>query len=79
MNLTGCSLGSIYYQISSGYPVAAKISAGETALIVGYDIYNIWLYDAAAQAVKPMASDDAEAMLASLGNVFVSYRENSVS
>lgn len=77
LNLTGCSLDSIYYQISNGYPVIAKISAEETAVIIGYDIYNIWLFTPATQEVKPVASDDAETLLASLGNVFVSYREDS--
>ena len=77
LNLTGCSLDNIYYQISNGYPVIAKISAEETAVIIGYDIYNIWLFTPATQEVKPVASDDAETLLASLGNVFVSYREDS--
>lgn len=77
LNLTGCSLDSIYYQISNGYPVIAKISAEETVVIIGYDIYNIWLFTPATQEVKPVASDDAETLLASLGNVFVSYREDS--
>ena len=77
LNLTGCSLDNIYYQISNGYPVIAKISSEETAVIIGYDIYNIWLFTPATQEVKPVASDDAETLLASLGNVFVSYREDS--
>ena len=46
-------------------------------MIIGYDIYNIWLFTPATQEVKPVASDDAETLLASLGNVFVSYREDS--
>ena len=79
MNLTGCSLDSMYYQISSGYPVIARISAEATAVIVGYDIYNIWIYYPETQEVSPMASDDATALLESLGNIFVSYRENGTA
>lgn len=79
MNLTGCSLDSMYYQISSGYPVIARISSEATAVIVGYDIYNIWIYYPETQEVSPMASDDATALLESLGNIFVSYRENGTA
>ena len=78
MNLTGCSLESIYYQLSNGYPVIARVSADATAVIVGYDIYNIWIYNPATQEVSPMASDDAEALMESLGNIFVSYREDGI-
>ncbi|MFR6330890.1 MAG: hypothetical protein ACLUOI_20215 [Eisenbergiella sp.] len=79
MNLTGCSLDSMNDQISSGYPVIARISSEATAVIVGYDIYNIWIYYPETQEVSPMASDDATALLESLGNIFVSYRENGTA
>lgn len=79
MNLTGCSLESMYYQISSGYPVIAGVSEETAAVIVGYDLYNIWMYDPASGETAPMASDDAEALLESLGNIFVSYRESGAA
>ncbi len=75
LNLSGCSLSSLRYQISNGYPVVAKVSDTGTTLMVGYDIYNVWLYDAATGNVSAMALEDAEALFASAGNIFVSYRE----
>ena len=78
LNLTGCSLSSIRYQISNGYPVIAKLSADETVVIVGYDVYNIWVYDPASQGMRAIASDEAEPLLAAQGNVFVSYRANQI-
>ena len=78
LNLTGCSLSSIRYQISNGYPVIAKFSADETVVIVGYDVYNIWVYDPASQGMRAIALDEAEPLLAAQGNVFVSYRANQI-
>jgi hypothetical protein len=79
LNLTGCTLENTYYQLSSGYPVIARTGAEETALIIGYDNYNIWIYDPATQEAVPMASDDAEALLAAQGNMFISYRESGTA
>ena len=72
-NLTDCSLASIRYQISNGYPVAGRWSENENALIIGYDIYNIWLYDKQTGEPKAYAFEDAEAAFAAAGNVFLSY------
>ena len=76
VNLTGCSLESLYYQLSHRYPVLARQSESSVAVIVGYDIYdNIWIYDPASQAVSALAWEDAEARFASCGNVFLSYQK----
>lgn len=75
MNLTGCSLSSILYQISSGYPVAVKTGEGSSALIVGYDQFNTWLYDTATQQVIPKGLGDSTNLFAESGNIFMSYRE----
>ena len=74
LNLTGCSLESLYYQLSHGFPVIARQSDTSAAVIVGYDIYdNIWIYDPATQAVSALAWEDAEARFGACGNVFISY------
>ena len=77
LNLTGCSLESLYYQLSHGCPVVAKRAGAAAAVIVGYDIYdNIWIYDPSSQEVTPLAFEDAQAQFEAGGNVFVSYQEN---
>ncbi len=76
MNFSGCSMDSVKYPLSRGYPVAARLSAGEDVLILGYDLYNIWIYDEEAEnGMKAIASDDAEAAFAAMGNIFLSFRE----
>lgn len=76
LNLTGCSLESLYYQLSRGCPVAARRSASSVVTIVGYDIYdNIWIYDPGTQAVSALAWEDAEAQFGACGNVFISCQK----
>ena len=77
LNLTGCSLESLYYQLSHGYPVVAQRAGAAAAVIVGYDIYdNIWICDPATREVTPLAFEDAQAQFEAGGNVFISYQEN---
>lgn len=75
LNLTGCSLDSVYYQVANNYPVVSKLASGEVVVIVGYDNYNSWLYYPSTQQIAPMASDDSTAQFEAAGNVFLSYRE----
>lgn len=75
LNLSGCTLDSVYYQAANNYPVIAKLSTGEVVVIVGYDNYNTWLYYPSTQEIRPMASDDSTAQFEAAGNVFISYRE----
>ena len=73
MNLTGCTLDEVYYQISAGYPVIAKTSAESSCIILGYDQYNVWIFDPATGGLQAVASDDATAIFAANGNIFISY------
>ena len=77
INLTGCSLDSIRYQISNGYAVAGQWSTDRTALIVGYDIYdNIWIYNAETGEADAVAFEEAQAAFEENGNIFISYSKN---
>lgn len=76
LDLTGCSLDSILYQISSQRPVIVKTGENETKVIVGYDEYNTWLYTPATGETKAFAMDDSEELFSRYGNVFVTYMEN---
>lgn len=79
LNLTGCSLESLYYQLSHGYPVVAQRAGAAAAVIIGYDIYdNIWIYDPGTQSVSALAFEDAQAQFEAGGNIFISYQENPV-
>ena len=46
---------------------------GETILILGYDQYNIWIYNPAEGGLSAIAFEDAEPRLERMGNVFISY------
>jgi len=72
-NLSECSLSSMKYQISCGYPVCAKWTDDSSVLITGYDQFNIWIYDKAAGEPKAVAFEDAEAACEAAGNIFYSY------
>ena len=73
-NLSGCSLASLKYQISSGYPVCAKWSDTENVLILGYDTYeNIWIYDRKEKQPKAVAFEEAQENCSKYGNIFISY------
>lgn len=78
MNMTGCPLSSILYQIGHGYPVIARRPDGSTLLIAGYDQYNVWAYDGNTQGLYAIAMDESTAMFESAGNVFISYRANNI-
>ncbi len=77
MNMGGCPLSSLKYQLDNGYPVAAKWDGGLNILIIGYDYYNIWFHNPETGAPQAIAFEDAEAQFAAYGNVFISYRSIS--
>lgn len=75
MNLTGCTLSSVLYQISNGYPVVVKTGDGTSELMVGYDKYNTWLYNTETQQVYAKGMVDSTNEFEAAGNIFMSYRE----
>lgn len=75
MNLTGCTLEEILYQLSSDRPVIARQPDGTAAVIVGYDRYNTRLYKFDTGEHYYYAMDDSTALFEQGGNVFISYVE----
>ena len=75
LNLTGCSLEQVLYQVSQQRPVVVKVSDTESRVIVGYDRYNTWLYNPATLEVTPYGMQDSTNLFANYGNVFVGYIE----
>lgn len=76
IDLSGCTLDSVLYQISAQRPVVAKTGKKKSVVIVGYDEYNTYLYDPQKQEVYPYGMNDSTALFEKAGNIFISYIEN---
>ena len=76
IDLTGCSLENVLYEISAQRAVIAKTGADTSVVIVGYDAYNTWLLDPATGKVSPYGMNDSTALFQQAGNVFISYLDN---
>ena len=76
MNLTGCSLDSVLYQVSKGNPVIAKVSDTVNVVIIGYNSKNTILYYPATQEQGYFGIQDSTSLFESAGNVFVGYMDN---
>lgn len=75
MDLTGCSLEQVLYQVSAQRPVIVKVGENDNRVIVGYDGYNTILYDPATGESKYMGLGDSGTAFGAAGNVFISYME----
>ena len=76
IDLTGCSLENVLYEISAQRAVIAKTGADTSVVIVGYDAYNTWLLDPATAKSAPYGMNDSTALFQQAGNVFISYLDN---
>ncbi|MEE3437870.1 MAG: hypothetical protein VZR05_06940, partial [Lachnospiraceae bacterium] len=75
MNLSGCSLDMVLYEVSCGRAVAARMEDGSATVIVGYDGYNTKLYNFEDGSHYYMGINDSRACFEAGGTVFVSYVE----
>ena len=62
INLEGVSILQSFMYIKDGRPVIALDAENTPYLIVGYDVYNINIYDTQTQKVYKMGKGDAEAL-----------------
>lgn len=76
MNLTGCTLDSVLYEVSSQRPVIAAQKKGKSLVIVGYDEYNTLVYDPKTGETKYMGMNDSTEAFQKAGNIFITYIEN---
>lgn len=76
MNLTGCTLDSVLYEVSSQRPVIASQKKGKSLVIVGYDEYNTLVYDPKTGETKYMGMNDSTEAFQKAGNIFITYIEN---
>lgn len=75
MDLSGCSLESVLYEVSAQRPVIAKTGAAASVVIIGYDEYNTYLYDPIKQEIYPYGMNDSTELFANAGNIFITYIE----
>ncbi len=75
IDMTGCTLSQILYQISVQRPVIVKGEGGNPKVIVGFDGYNTYLYDPSSQTTAPMGMNDSTTAFEENGNVFICYME----
>lgn len=77
VDLTGCTLEQILYQISAQRPVIVKSQGGKAMVLVGYDAYNTILYDPTTGETSYMGMQDSTKAFQENGNVFICYMEDS--
>ena len=75
IDLSGCSLNSVLYEVSAQRPVIAKTGTNTSVLIVGYDEYNTYLYDPVKKETYPYGMNDSTDLFQKAGNVFITYIE----
>ena len=75
LDLSGCTLDSVLYEVSAQRAVIAKTGANTSVVIIGYDEYNTYLYDPATGEVSPYGMNDSTDLFENAGNVFISYIE----
>ena len=75
IDLSGCTLDSVLYEVSAQRPVLARTGKNTTALIVGYDEYNTYLYDKNTGETYPYGMGDSTELFEKAGNLFLTYIE----
>ncbi len=73
-NLSGCSLDDMYYFLAHSCPVLTRMSEGGTSLILGFDVYNVWLYNPEDGSTYAVAKEDAQALITQYGNLYLTCR-----
>ena len=77
LNLVGCSLESVLYQVGMQRAVIARKPTGESVVIVGFDSFNTILYDPATQETYYFGREESTALFTEAGNVFLGYIEKA--
>ena len=75
IDLTGCSLENVLYEVSAQRAVIARTGSDSSVVIVGSDQYNTYLLDPSTGEVKPYGMNDSTALFKNAGNMFITYLE----
>lgn len=73
LNLNGCTVSQILYYVDQGSPVLSYDSGGTPILIVGFDLYNVLLYDFETETTYRKGMSDSLEFFSQAGNLFTSY------
>lgn len=73
LELSGCTMDEVLYYVNLGNPVMGMLDSTNAVLIVGYDNYNVILYNAETGETYKMGKGDATSAFEKAGNVFLSY------
>lgn len=73
LEMSGCTLSEMLYEVGQGRPVLARRSDGSTALIVGYNNYNTRLYNFETGEHYWFGINDSTEDFAGGGNVFIVF------
>ena len=76
LDLSGCTLDQVLYEVSEGRAVVTRLGDGSVRVIVGYDRYNTLQYDFDTTEHFYMGINDSTNAMLEGGNVFVSYIES---
>ncbi len=73
LDLTGCELAETLYYVGRSNPVYAVTGTHEAVLIIGYTATSVSLYDAVTDQTRVVPMEEAEALFAANGSVYLSY------
>ncbi len=73
LDVTGCDLNEVLYYVGRSMPVYARTGTDSAVLIIGYDMYNITVYDPDSDSNKKIGLKDAGKLFDGAGNVFITY------
>ncbi len=73
LDLTGCSVLQVLHYVNLGNPVLAYDSGGQPLLLVGFDQYNVLLYDFETKSTYRKGLTDSQEFFDQAGNLFTGY------
>lgn len=75
LDLSGCTLDQVLYEVSAQRPVLVKLKNDKTVVIMGYDAYNTYLYHPDTEENEIFGLNDSKTLFENAGNLFLSYIE----
>jgi hypothetical protein len=77
LDLSGCTLDQVLYEVSAQRPILVKLASGQVVVIIGYDAYNTYLYHPETGETEIYGLNDSTELFENGGNLFLSYVETA--